>query len=1280
MFKKKCLLTVMWFAVFSTNVIAQNAPPSSGNALSAARSESVAVNNYTGIPNISLPIYSYAHPSGIGLNISLDYFAGGIKVNEAPSSAGLGWNLSLGGVITRTVRSLPDDCPAKGYLFTPAIQSDERSKTLGYENGCIDGEQDIFQFSFAGRSGKFYIGKDSLCYATPLSKMKIKLTQIIPGDEVVIPNPLPFNYFTGLRGRIQKFTILTEDGTTYVFDEIEEQRTVIVNCNFNFIVNCNKLQYATAWYLTKIISYTGKDSIKINYTTRPNAPGDNTFQSATINSAGTVTHTDTLDSYQAGTTCTTGKFFILNKIPSQVILPNKTKVELLYSGLGQFGYGTVPILQRIKIMDSVFRYGYMLNWDTTNLPTNSKFFLMGLNYYTNDALKIGYQFSYNSPYLKWGFDEQNKKDHWGFYNGANNHKDYVPTVAGLYTGADRNPNMLAQASTLSAIKDANGSITYYDFENNDSYPYNNTKQSLDVDLATNTQNSISVSKVFGKKTYFKLRLKSARAGSIPITGTGNLNISITNLSGTTTYSTSTINLIELYYNGYATFDCEVPNGSYLLKTNLAAGTSSSTGVLSNISWFNQTTSTAQGEIAAGIRIKQIRHFDPFTNKTDTLSTYKYVREDGKSSGFLSLKPIYDFDYYDGTNSLVHKINSNIINDNDYAAANNRGYSRVEVIKGTAAQNLGKQVFEYTNIDDQDFDNSPMEYPYMPRKQAELALGLPKRTLVYDNTGRLIQKTTNVFNYTALNLAGDINNYSIKVGRFSDYADLEGYNTQKYHPELGRVDLTATTDTFYHPDNSITTSKKAMFYDTNYNVTKIVTPYDLNKNLSVEKRIYYPYNYTVAGSIGYLRDSGIFVPVSTESWIVGDGFPRMVAASVNDYQYRVLIIKTTKPLRTYSLQTNKPIPQNTIGVFNPAVLIRDTNLIKMQQTNFIDNNDQLLFSTNAQSKVSNTVIYGYHNNIIAKISNAKNTDVAFTSFEPGNEGLWTLPSDGYDSTNAITGKYSLNLSQRQITKSQLNADITYVVSYWTKGSVYLYGINNNNTILEQRNGWNFYMQKFTGVTDLYITGSGLIDELRLYPSDANMETTCYGPLGKVLSTCDANNNINYYEYDLINRVKLIRDKDKNIVKKYDYSDGYTLINTTPNWQVLDSTQYWECEHDSVTGNNNGKVDRAEKDINPNSETYGLKRFIFDHIDFGRCPYATVPCGITPQYRQVGPVCEIGQKIYTAGVYRKVNLPEGGTGMRWVCTFHYLWTDGVISQDYSEISGAGVTCPITYIPAN
>src|ERR1700745_404186 len=62
----------------------------------------IPVSAYTGIPDISIPLYT-AKFRDISVPISLSYHASGIKVSEEASQVGLGWVLNAGGNITRNI-------------------------------------------------------------------------------------------------------------------------------------------------------------------------------------------------------------------------------------------------------------------------------------------------------------------------------------------------------------------------------------------------------------------------------------------------------------------------------------------------------------------------------------------------------------------------------------------------------------------------------------------------------------------------------------------------------------------------------------------------------------------------------------------------------------------------------------------------------------------------------------------------------------------------------------------------------------------------------------------------------------------------------------------------------------------------------------------------------------------------------------------------------------------------------------------------------------------------
>ena len=82
--------------------------PPAPNTASLGKYVENPVGYYTGVPNISIPLYEIKEKN-FSLPISLSYHAGGIKVEDVSSNVGLGWVLNAGGVITRVVKDIPDD-------------------------------------------------------------------------------------------------------------------------------------------------------------------------------------------------------------------------------------------------------------------------------------------------------------------------------------------------------------------------------------------------------------------------------------------------------------------------------------------------------------------------------------------------------------------------------------------------------------------------------------------------------------------------------------------------------------------------------------------------------------------------------------------------------------------------------------------------------------------------------------------------------------------------------------------------------------------------------------------------------------------------------------------------------------------------------------------------------------------------------------------------------------------------------------------------------------------
>jgi hypothetical protein len=82
--------------------------PPSPDAAALGKYGQYPVSMPNGLVQIDIPVYTIKLPL-IQVPISISYHPSGIKVDEISSVVGLGWALNAGGVITRSVRGLPDD-------------------------------------------------------------------------------------------------------------------------------------------------------------------------------------------------------------------------------------------------------------------------------------------------------------------------------------------------------------------------------------------------------------------------------------------------------------------------------------------------------------------------------------------------------------------------------------------------------------------------------------------------------------------------------------------------------------------------------------------------------------------------------------------------------------------------------------------------------------------------------------------------------------------------------------------------------------------------------------------------------------------------------------------------------------------------------------------------------------------------------------------------------------------------------------------------------------------
>jgi len=239
----------------------------------------VPVDMQSGRPIINIPIYT-VNSGDLSLPVALNYTAGVKALVENGNdeyNIGIGWNLSAGGSILRTVRSLPDDYLGTspdtrvGWIygsgasivnnFAPQTRTDCTGDASNYAlinslvNNNTDTEPDVFNFNFGGYSGQFMFDNNKVIQTLPYQDLKIEPTYASSG------------------GAITSFTITTNNGVVYIFNPVTTVtlKTVpVVDANSVLYLRDKVVKYAqtitytTQWGLSSIISPSGA-TINLGY-------------------------------------------------------------------------------------------------------------------------------------------------------------------------------------------------------------------------------------------------------------------------------------------------------------------------------------------------------------------------------------------------------------------------------------------------------------------------------------------------------------------------------------------------------------------------------------------------------------------------------------------------------------------------------------------------------------------------------------------------------------------------------------------------------------------------------------------------------------------------------------------------------------------------------------------------------------------------------------------------------------------------------------------------------
>ncbi len=477
--------------------------PKSPAAYSFSKYIDYPVSLYTGVPDISIPLYKI-EAAGLSIPITLSYHASGITVSQEATAVGLGWSLNAGGVISRTVKGGDDfqehaspNGLSKGYLELPEGKQPLSNADYFWttQEYCLKGdpEPDIFFYSCAGGSGKFILGKDSV----PV---------LFSRDDHARIRMLQAN------GRVKPFEMYDADGNRYLFDQMEETLSYDASRPYHQNASGNHdmtditeihgyfgdpMEYVSAWYLTRIVTVRG-DTVSFTYSAE-------NYQLPVQESA-VKQNLISVSGYASGTDNDFGPTRVDYSCHKSVLRSFRLTGISWRDGHAEFGYtaredlvgtaeGTDPMkLSSFKVYnkngrtvkDLSFNYGYFNQTATgDNAHVSKRLRLDGLTDCLADSA------SYSFGYINGILPPKNSRntDSWGYSNGSSQGANYYPSAVydnTVYAGGNKTPNEYRMSiGTLSSVTQPTGGTTRFTYEANryTTAPYWTTKSlygSLDI--------------------------------------------------------------------------------------------------------------------------------------------------------------------------------------------------------------------------------------------------------------------------------------------------------------------------------------------------------------------------------------------------------------------------------------------------------------------------------------------------------------------------------------------------------------------------------------------------------------------------------------------------------------------------------------------------------------------------------------------------------------------------------------------------------------------------------
>jgi hypothetical protein len=1125
--------------------------------VSPVAAQEIPVDMHTGTPTIQIPIWTISDHD-LADAVSLVYNADGVKLAESDGDYGLGWQLQAGGSISREVRGLPDDHLGTGsdtrigWLHLTSQIHDQlanfgsgvdlsvgtcNDETASYNilqgyNYAIDTEPDIFHYTVGGISGSFVFDRYSAIRLMPYRDVKIEYQ------------------IDAETNKILWFKVTSNMGIVHTFDVTDT--TFKQFMRFTGFVKVNHKEYEqykdgitfnAAWHLKKTESPTGA-ILTYDYTS---VSKENTITSrfGVRNLSGGLV-SDILYNITENRSVNELHSITSSTMESVEFSPRQYSTELGF-------YKLITIQDGKRTVANKTVRQFTLKFIDIYLPnqSQSKKFLRTIQEQGGSQRLPPHEFTYinvdldakatSLPEVK-----TNQKDFWGYFNGKNNGHLYpklyvypsyplaerfrlypIPNHAGpeyILGGADRTPDKdLMQVGTLKTINYPTGGTTTLHYEPHEYYD----------DLTE--QNYIGGG----------LRIKSI----VYFDGVNGQNKIVKNFEYKQTDGRSSGKLLIRPVFAIPALDYEKPDayneGSRIRKT------------------YSQLTAEYSAAPQAVWDHLIIRSGEDLNQSSESGIKYARVKVTRPGSGSAEFE--YDVPaLYGNTTSGT------------WNATQNK-FARSSGCSGMALVNEG----------------GAWGYPYSPNPNFDFERGFLKKKIERDQQGNKVRETTYTPQYIYGAGSAPFTVWGVAYEHYANSAnDIYFFGQYYLLTDVEKTIAQETVVTYNVQDTSKTFTESTEFiYSAPAHRLLTQTKFTAADGTVVSTKTKYPLDYTIPTTaidaqlqaIKTLQESnrnGIAIEVRTEQTKPGKA-TKVISSSVTKFSdfgipgkvfpHQALVLRAGDGLTDFI-----PSDKEQQG---SAFYFKHDNRYEVVNTYLKFSDYQLPVNTVGKDRVVHSTHWGHKNTLpVVEASYAHDDEYVFSNFETDDEGHRT----GHEFTIGADVAYGFGRGDKAVHYStRLSAAVkkanatNYRISFWLKKAsspvdfrLQLMDTSQSTVYYDQTfsvnpSGSEFeYFEKLIPVDNVPSTFSvilqgvysgaspataytllPLLDEVAFYPEHADLTIYTYNNYYNLSALTAASGDCAYYEYDGLNRLTTVYDRDKNIIKKNTITvDG--ISNTAP----------------------------------------------------------------------------------------------------------------------------------------